>query len=103
MKELTVQENHRLIGVADVTCDLEGSIQFLKMFTTPDHPFFLYNPISMETSEVIKYNKYSILYLAVDFLPCELAYDSSMHFSDKLKEYIPNLASSDINAASEDE
>lgn len=35
------------------------------------------------------------MYLAVDFLPCELAYDASNHFSNILKKWIVNIVSSD--------
>jgi alpha-aminoadipic semialdehyde synthase len=46
MKEIVEKKKNRLLGVGDVTCDFEGSIQFLKKFTTPDNPFFVYNPIT---------------------------------------------------------
>lgn len=35
------------------------------------------------------------MYLSVDFLPCELAFDASNHFSKILKKWIPNIAHSD--------
>jgi len=48
----------------------------------------------MTKSDVIKYQKDHLLYLAIDFLPCELAFDASNHFSTNLKEWIPFLAES---------
>ena len=35
------------------------------------------------------------MYLAVDFLPCELAFDASNYFSSVLKKWIPNIVHSD--------
>lgn len=44
-----------------------------------------------------KYEKFKFPYLAVDFLPCELAFDAAMHFSKLLKGWIPDLVKSDQN------
>lgn len=70
-----------MLGVSDVSCDFEGSIEFLKKFTTPDMPFYVYEPISKKIHDDLFYRKNGILYLALDFLPCELPYDASCHFS----------------------
>lgn len=45
MKELAQKGKNKLLGISDVTCDLEGSVEFLKKFTTPDQPFYVYDPI----------------------------------------------------------
>lgn len=79
-----------------MTCDFEGSIEFLRHFTTPDAPFWVYEPTTEKVYHDIVYpSKGSILYDSLDFLPCELAFDSSMHFSSILKDWIANLALSD--------
>jgi alpha-aminoadipic semialdehyde synthase len=44
MREMQEEGRSRLIGVCDITCDLEGSIQFLKKFTDCDSPFYTYFP-----------------------------------------------------------
>jgi alpha-aminoadipic semialdehyde synthase len=43
MEELERKKKHRLIGVADISCDVEGSVEFLKKTTTIDNPLFLYD------------------------------------------------------------
>jgi alpha-aminoadipic semialdehyde synthase len=43
-KHLADQGRLRLIGVCDITCDFQGSIEFLKEFTTIDEPFYVYDP-----------------------------------------------------------
>ena len=34
----------RLLAISDVTCDFMGSIDLLRVFTTIDVPFFVYDP-----------------------------------------------------------
>lgn len=67
----------------------------MKNFTTPDRPFFFYDAQSNSESQEFEYKKGKLLYLAVDFLPCELAFDASNHFSKTLKKWIPNIVNSD--------
>lgn len=45
-----------------MTCDYEGSIEFLRKFTTPDNPFWIYNPITEEVNDGVNYRPGSILY-----------------------------------------
>lgn len=33
----------RLVGVADISCDVEGSLEFMRKVTDLDEPFFVYN------------------------------------------------------------
>jgi alpha-aminoadipic semialdehyde synthase len=39
-----MQKNLRLFAIGDVSADFEGSIEFLRKFTTIDKPFFQYDP-----------------------------------------------------------
>ena len=103
MKELVEQKKSRLLGVCDITCDFEGSIEFLKKFTVIDHPFFLYNATTGEVEDGIGDDKDWILFHAVDHLPTELAYDSSNYFSEKLGPFIENIALSDTNKPFEEQ
>lgn len=63
--------------MSDITCDLEGSIECLKKYTTPDAPFYVYDPIESKIYDEIKFRDGCLLYLALDFLPCELPFDAS--------------------------
>ncbi|KAK3213308.1 hypothetical protein Dsin_018014 [Dipteronia sinensis] len=80
-----------LVGVADISCDIGGSLEFINQTTHIDSPFFRYNPLSdtyhhdMEGSGVVC--------SAVDILPTEFAKESSKHFGDILSEFIGSLAS----------
>ena len=82
MKVLCEKGKSRLLGISDISCDLEGSIEFLKKFTTPDAPFYVYEPIQKAVYDDLIYRENGILYLALDFLPCEVPFDASCHFSE---------------------
>jgi alpha-aminoadipic semialdehyde synthase len=81
MKELALSGRSRLLGIGDVTCDLEGSIEWLRHFTTPSQPFWVYNTVTQEVKhEIVCPDENWILYDSLDFLPSELSYDSSKLF-----------------------
>lgn len=50
LKELASQNKLRLLGICDITCDLEGSIECLEDYTQPEKPFFYYDPLEDESS-----------------------------------------------------
>lgn len=80
LERLAKENNLRLLGISDVTCDSEGSIECLKTFTSPDQPFFFYDPLAPAKDKetfAFEYKKHRIMYLALDYLPCELAFDAS--------------------------
>ncbi|KAJ7980507.1 Lysine-ketoglutarate reductase/saccharopine dehydrogenase [Quillaja saponaria] len=80
-----------LVGISDITCDIGGSLEFVKQTTSIDSPFFRYDPINdsyhydMEGSGVVC--------LAVDILPTEFAKEASQHFGDILSQFVGSLAS----------
>ena len=92
MKSLVEKGQNRLLGVSDITCDIQGSINFLVKSTTLDSPFYTYNPISEKIEEGVHGFDNGILFQAVDYLPAELAFDASTHFGAKLLPFIENLA-----------
>ena len=48
----------------------------LEKFTTPEEPFFYYDVEKMENTFDGSYKEGKIQYLAIDFLPSELALDA---------------------------
>ena len=82
------QPRLRLIG--DVTCDIDGSVACTTRATTPDNPVYTYDPSTHETHDGVAGN--GPVVLAVDFLPCELPIDASIHFSQALSPFVPGLA-----------
>ena len=86
-------ENEKLVAISDISCDIEGSVEFLTKSSYIEAPFFMYDPIADATSENLDGN--GILMCGVDILPSELPRESSMHFGDAMIDYIVPLASSD--------
>jgi len=101
IQELVNKGRSRLLGVCDITCDFQGSVEFLKKFTSIEHPFYVYDIVEKkvfdnisDTPTVGKEGQY-ILFHAVDHLPAELPKEASSHFGEKLFPFIKELALSD--------
>ena len=81
--------------IADITCDIEGSIPSTKQPTTIDDPIYDYNP-SDDLVEQALSDEGNITVMAVDNLPCELPRDASHSFGNELvNNVIPHLLGSD--------
>ncbi|CAM9112087.1 unnamed protein product, partial [Phaeothamnion confervicola] len=78
----------RLLAVADITCDVGGSVEFLDRCTTVQRPFFLYDPL--EPSVAVHE---PILMMGLDILPSELPLDASLHFGDAISPFVRAVAS----------
>jgi saccharopine dehydrogenase (NAD+, L-lysine-forming) len=80
--------------IADVTCDMEGSIPSTIRASSIAQPFYGYN-IHNE-KEDLPFNKDTICVMAVDNLPCELPRDASDDFGKDLSERVlPSLLDQD--------
>jgi saccharopine dehydrogenase (NAD+, L-lysine-forming) len=83
------------IGViADITCDIDGSVPSTVKASTIDEPFYGYNP---QTDAIdIPFSKTSVTIMAVDNLPCELPRDASDSFGrDLLERVFPAILEKD--------
>ncbi|CAL0306925.1 unnamed protein product [Lupinus luteus] len=80
-----------LVGIADITCDIGGSIEFVNRSTSIDSPFFRYDPITDSYHDDMEGD--GVLCLAVDILPTEFAKEASQHFGNILSQFVINLAS----------
>ncbi|RLO07562.1 hypothetical protein DYB28_000243 [Aphanomyces astaci] len=74
--------NPKLQGVADISCDLGGSVEFLDRSTTIEDPFYLYDI-------------QSLMMMGVDILPSELPTESSTHFGNHLVGFLKTLSAAD--------
>ncbi|XP_026430070.1 alpha-aminoadipic semialdehyde synthase-like [Papaver somniferum] len=90
LQELT-KNGCPLIGVADITCDIGGSIEFVNQTTQIETPFFRYDPLSDSYHDDMEGK--GVICLAVDILPTEFAKEASKHFGDILSQFVGNLAS----------
>ncbi|CAN5570371.1 NAD(P)-dependent oxidoreductase [soil metagenome] len=76
----------RIGVIADVTCDLNGSIPSTVKATTIEDKFYGYDPMSEHV--VGAFDKNAITVMAIDNLPCELPRDASDGFGKHLFERV---------------
>jgi alanine dehydrogenase len=88
-RELAQADRLRLFFDADLTCDIGGSIEFLSRDTKIEKPFYVYNPLTGETTDGVEGD--GVVMMGVDILPSELPREASMHFGNILVNYIPSL------------
>ncbi|XP_073140390.1 alpha-aminoadipic semialdehyde synthase isoform X2 [Henckelia pumila] len=81
-----------LVGIADISCDIGGSIEFVNQTTFIDSPFFRYDPVNNSYHHGMEGS--GVICSAVDILPTEFAREASQHFGDILSEFVGVLASS---------
>ncbi len=83
----------KLKVIGDITCDPNGSIEFMHKGTKIENPVFVYDPL--KRMPTIGFEGYGILVMAVDILPSELPRESSECFGKALEPFVPAIASVD--------
>mgnify|MGYP007000057930 len=78
-----LKNNFKIRIIADITCDIKGSIPSTLCSSTIDEPIYDYNP-SEDVVELPLTDEGNITVMAVDNLPCELARDASESFGKEL-------------------
>jgi saccharopine dehydrogenase (NAD+, L-lysine forming) len=87
----TRRAHFRLDTIADVTCDVDGSIPTTKRSSTIQEPAFDYNPTTSELEPAYS-RPGNITIMAVDNLPCELPRNASRDFGRQLIDNVlPHL------------
>ncbi|KAH8046884.1 saccharopine dehydrogenase [Aureococcus anophagefferens] len=82
----------RLRGVADLGCDVGGSVECLERTTTPDLPCYSYDAAKRAVASPDTASGGDFFVLGVDILPAELPREASQHFGDALIGLVPALA-----------
>ncbi|TYZ69117.1 hypothetical protein PybrP1_008867 [[Pythium] brassicae (nom. inval.)] len=96
LADLRAAGNTKLLGIADISCDIGGSVEFLEYATEIERPFALYNTHERRMKDELEGD--GVLMMSVDILPSELARESSQQFGDKLLDYVAVLAGTDASA-----
>lgn len=92
-----LENDFKIRVIADITCDIEGSIPSTKQPSTIDDPIYDYNP-SNDRVEVAFRDEANITVMAVDNLPCELPRNASEDFGKEfLANILPNLLGDDTD------
>ncbi len=95
-KERMRDPDFRISVIADVTCDVNGSIPSTERASTIEDKFYGYDPFTEK--ETASFEKNSITVMAVDNLPCELPRDASDGFGKHLLERVfPSFFDKDSN------
>jgi alanine dehydrogenase len=80
------QPDFRISVIADITCDIHGSVPTTIRASAINQPFYGYN-IKLD-KEDLPFNKDTVCIMAVDNLPCELPRDASDDFGKDLTERV---------------
>jgi alpha-aminoadipic semialdehyde synthase len=83
------EENQKLKVIGDISCDINGSIEFTLKTTEPDNPAYVYDPITDSINDGVEGR--GIVVLARDNLPCEISMESSTAFSNALIDFVPQI------------
>lgn len=96
IKELfSKDEKPRLKVIGDISCDINGSIEFTEKTTISDNPTFVYNPFKDAVTDGNEGE--GVVVMAVDNLPCELPKEASVFFSTALKDLVHKIFKADYS------
>lgn len=94
-REEAVAKDFKIRIIADVTCDIEGSIPSTKKPATIDDPIYDYDPTQGIIAPPLS-DEGNITVMAVDNLPCELPRNASEDFGRELIDNVlPSLIGED--------
>ena len=88
------EDTHKLRVIGDISCDIEGAIEFTRQCTTAAQPSFVYLIDDDQIKLGIEGD--GPIIMAVDNLPCELPREASTFFGNTLLDFIPALAKADF-------
>ncbi len=86
-KEDLLNEKFRIKVIADITCDIEGSIPTTIRPTTIDEPFYDYSPRDFAEAPPFSASE-NITVMAIDNLPNELPRNASQDFGRELINHV---------------
>lgn len=94
-REDAIKSDFSIHIVADITCDIEGSIPSTKRPCTIENPVYDYDPTQDKVEPAFS-EEGNISVMAIDNLPCELPRDASADFGNMLLENVlPHLLGND--------
>jgi alanine dehydrogenase len=87
-KKDVARPGYTLHVIADITCDMEGSVPINMGAATIENPVYGVNRFSLQRTEPFQHDDAIIDIMAVDNLPNELPRDASAHFGNHLEKYV---------------
>jgi alpha-aminoadipic semialdehyde synthase len=89
-EQLAKDSQLRLHTLADVSCDINGSFEFMGESSTIDSPYFMYDPISRKNHDDLEGKGIQIM--SIDNLPTEMPLEASEFFSEALYPVVVEMA-----------
>jgi saccharopine dehydrogenase (NAD+, L-lysine forming) len=90
-REDMLSPGFRVKVIADITCDINGSIPSTKRSTTIDSPLYDYDPATDQEMPALSEDRF-VTVMAIDNLPCELPRSASEEFGrDLIDRVLPLL------------
>jgi saccharopine dehydrogenase (NAD+, L-lysine forming) len=89
-KEDMLKPDFKIKVIADITCDINGSVPSTKRATTIPEPLYDYDPASDSEKPALSNDRYFTV-MAVDNLPCELPRSASEEFGRDLIDRVMPL------------
>ncbi|KAJ3074901.1 hypothetical protein HDU98_009870 [Podochytrium sp. JEL0797] len=89
VQDLAQNDKCRMLMLADISCDVGGSFEFMSHSTTIDAPFFTYDPFTQKSSDGIHAKGISIM--SIDNLPTEMPLEASQYFGDALFPHVKQI------------
>jgi alanine dehydrogenase len=97
-KEDMITPGFKIKVIADITCDIGGSIPSTKKASTIADPIYDYNPVTDSIAPPLSGNGF-VTVMAVDNLPCELPRSASEEFGrDLIDKILPLFLNDDPDA-----
>jgi len=94
-REQMQRPDFRIRIIADITCDINGSVPSTKKASTIIEPLYDYDPVTDAIKEPLSDDRY-ITVMAIDNLPCELPRSASDEFGrDLIDRVLPLLFGKD--------
>jgi alpha-aminoadipic semialdehyde synthase len=90
VKKLHKHKDFKLRLIADLSCDVNGSVEITKKITDPDSPSFIYDPQKGKVTSGL--DSRGIAVTAMDNLPAEFPQDASEEFGLLIRDYIYQTA-----------
>lgn len=79
--------------IGDISCDINGAVEFTEYAEEPDKPCYVYEPLKDNFKFGLEGE--GPIVVAIDILPSELPRDASIYFSNILKGFLPEIIKTD--------
>lgn len=89
----------KLRAIADLSCDIQGSVEVTLRATSPEDPVYVYDPATGKAES--GFHGHGPVILAVDNLPAEIPRDASAFFGDALFPFVSGILAADFSVAFE--